>query len=1306
MSSLYGEKHKKLLTWLSEDWWRSGPAVCCLEGFPGVGKREIRRFLTDRLGEKSIPTVAVEVLEADAAQFDDLLLDLAQQYSAVGDETLARLIETGADSSRLIGAFAGTLKHPTLVVLEGFQQALGKQSGQPSQPFQRLLRAVENQNGLQGRVLLLTERSPHPGRWSSQLKLARVEGLEIQEGVRYLSALLKEHDREQEVPIDRRADVVSWVGGNPQALRSVVAALRYEPLDALIELNVEAWELREQEISEGLLAELEKQLLAHVLAKLELSDCELLFGLSVFRKPFPAEGIERFAPVEGKKIRDRLVDNFLLRHDRGWYSPEKVAREIASGFLKQNQQRLKAAHSIAADFYARHFRARQVVGGGRIGGYFVEARFHLVQAGRADELSGIVGAFERHIKSEIRSVSPVPTDPRELDERIAVLSALLAEEGAKGLEYHLARCLEARRQGSDHQRALTHARRALSANGPSDSWVLAGRLAADVEGIDSGVAILERGLSLLQPAELSPIYQACAELLARENRTKEAIELLREGITTVPPQSNLSPLYQACAELIARANRPGEAIELLREGISKLPPQFSLSPLYQACAELMAQENRTGEAIDLLREGITKVPPQLNLFVLYHACAKLMARENRAAAAIDFLREGITKVPPQFSLFVLYQFCSELMARENRTKEAMELLRNGITKVPPNLNGDRLAESAVYLAAACGNHELLENLCAGGTPVLAAEQRALGAVLLLQAKGDWVGAAEEARRGQSQHPTYVALCAQEAFSWLAAKQADQAQSALDRFLLRGGHPWTGASAWVASFVALAAGRQELARQLYLTYVGEGRQAPAQLIEYHLLQQWNSPMPLSTPHPAYYWPTLPPSLTGLDHAVRRGPPWNACPEIESLTRECWPSAMDVPQSETGRPLAQKPDLRFLVMATEWRSRHGGVSTFNRALCSAIARAGCPVVCVAPSFDVSEIAEAKEAGVQLVPAPGYPCADDLSGLSRRLKLPEGFTPNVVIGHGRITGFAAQAQVAEFYPDAMRVHFVHVASGEIEFYKGKKDAAEVADGRERIEVDLAKDCALVVALGPRLEREAGNFLAPLQRRPALYRLDPPVGPSLPQTPPPGMHCLLVGRAEDFELKGLDIAALAMGRVLKAAIFDHQPELVVRGAPKGTGGELRERLQGIAKSDLPIRVREYSDDQQAIESDLRRSSVLLMPSRREGFGLVACEAVGVGTPILVSDKSGIGELLKERLGASEAQNYVVTTADDLDTAAAAWAKAIEFVLRDLKASFERARTLSRTLASRNSWESAVDGLLEEIEKARQSLLLAASVQ
>ena len=61
--------------------------------------------------------------------------------------------------------------------------------------------------------------------------------------------------------------------------------------------------------------------------------------------------------------------------------------------------------------------------------------------------------------SQLQSKNRGPSGPQELDERIAVLSALLDEEGAKGLEYHLARCLNVRGQASDNERALVHARR-------------------------------------------------------------------------------------------------------------------------------------------------------------------------------------------------------------------------------------------------------------------------------------------------------------------------------------------------------------------------------------------------------------------------------------------------------------------------------------------------------------------------------------------------------------------------------------------------------------------------------------------------------------------------------------------------------------------------------------------------------------------------------------------------------------------------------------------------------------------------------
>src|ERR1017187_10059100 len=287
---------------------------------------------------------------------------------------------------------------------------------------------------------------------------------------------------------------------------------------------------------------------AHVLVRLEVSDLEFLFGLTVFRKAFPSEAIRCFLTPhdDGHTVRARLVDNFLLKHDRGRDTLEKIAREVGAGFLGRTSQKLKGAHSIAGDLYARHFRARRMVGGGRLGGDFVEARFHLVQAGRQDEVGEIVSAFERHIRTEITPTSPVPKDPRALDERIAVLSALLGEEGAKGLEYHLARCLSTRGRPLDGERALTHVRRALGPQAPVDTWVLAGRLASQIEGCDSGIAILREGLNVIHSSgNLFSLYQSCAELMAREKRTEEAIELLREGIAKVPAKLNGYRLAEA-----------------------------------------------------------------------------------------------------------------------------------------------------------------------------------------------------------------------------------------------------------------------------------------------------------------------------------------------------------------------------------------------------------------------------------------------------------------------------------------------------------------------------------------------------------------------------------------------------------------------------------------------------------------------------------------------------------------------------------------------------------------------------------------
>ena len=76
----------------------------------------------------------------------------------------------------------------------------------------------------------------------------------------------------------------------------------------------------------------------------------------------------------------------------------------------------------------------------------------------------------------------------------------------------------------------------------------------------------------------------------------------------------------------------------------------------------------------------------------------------------------------------------------------------------------------------------------------------------------------------------------------------------------------------------------------------------------------------------------------------------------------------------------------------------------------------------------------------------------------------------------------------------------------------------------------------------------------RPPVHRLDPGFhAVPRPSDPPAEIHCLLLGRAEDATLKGLDIAARALGSVARRKKLPTRPRLIVRGS---------DRRQGISAS------------------------------------------------------------------------------------------------------------------------------------------------
>ena len=490
-------------------------------------------------------------------------------------------------------------------------------------------------------------------------------------------------------------------------------------------------------------------------------------------------------------------------------------------------------------------------------------------------------------------------------------------------------------------------------------------------------------------------------------------------------------------------------------------------------------------------------------------------------------------------------------------------------------------------------------------------------------------------------------------------------------------------------IALRTGDLARGHGLAETYIDGPLPRDAAAIERALIREWDTRVAtLSEPNPALAFPILPPSLSGLSAPVIRpqhGPPV-------------------LPQHRAGTDAAPAvPDdrLRIFSVGTEWSSGHGGLSTFNRQLCIALAATGADVTFLAIAPGESEVAEAAAAfGVRLVAARATPGVEEREWLARRpANLAPNYKPDFVIGHGRITGPAAVRLAEDVFPGAKRLHFLHMTPDEIEWHKFDREvpAGQRAEDRTRLELDLARSAYRAIAVGPRLHNRFLRDLHPAGT-PAPLRFDPGFDPTAvaDRAPPPGApwKILLLGRAEDEKLKGIDIAAAAIGRAVHRRAHGLPGiELVVRGAKSADADGLRTRL--LSAPGLHVTVRVYSTDPETLDRDMRSSSLVLMPSRSEGFGLVGLEAIVSGTPVLLSSQSGLAELLTEQLDPEVAARVIVeTTGDetkpgpDIDQ----WANAIEAALRNREASFRDASELLAALGHRLTWKSSVQSLLSAL--------------
>ena len=113
--------------------------------------------------------------------------------------------------------------------------------------------------------------------------------------------------------------------------------------------------------------------------------------------------------------------------------------------------------------------------------------------------------------------------------------------------------------------------------------------------------------------------------------------------------------------------------------------------------------------------------------------------------------------------------------------------------------------------------------------------------------------------------------------------------------------------------------------------------------------------------------------------------------------------------------------------------------------------------------------------------------------------------------------------------------------------------------------------------------------------------------------------GSYEDLALKGYDIIANAVGSLGKKF------EMTFVGSPDGQHSFMKDWfLQNTSITTRQLTVRGYCN-QDEVKEMFYAADLVAMPSRTEGFGLIALEAISAGVPVLLTSESGIAKALEQ---------------------------------------------------------------------------------
>ena len=326
----------------------------------------------------------------------------------------------------------------------------------------------------------------------------------------------------------------------------------------------------------------------------------------------------------------------------------------------------------------------------------------------------------------------------------------------------------------------------------------------------------------------------------------------------------------------------------------------------------------------------------------------------------------------------------------------------------------------------------------------------------------------------------------------------------------------------------------------------------------------------------------------------------------------------------KTISERP-IRFVSFATAWGSRHGGINSFNRDFCSALAELlDSGIACVVPAASNEEVSDALAEGVFLHSLGPHPRDEfEMESATRVSMLPTLKDVEYWIGHDIITGEFA-AKVKEIAGRGLLAAIMHQSYQD---YAIKPSVADLS-GKAQRQRALFANADKVFAVGPLLHELSIDW------SPKANVINPGLRVVNHRPAENALRVAVIGRLTEDNtlLKGIELAGHAVAEAVKRAFAAKGKSIAQHTLLKFIGTEpndayttkLKKAMEKRAGRPLNINFIPFLPVPELLK-EIEGVNLSLMLSWHEGFGLVGWEAIGAGIPLILGQDTGVFKLLED---------------------------------------------------------------------------------